>query len=170
MERRNESFSSLDPKPKVAAAKLPMNKPTLAFIGMLVVAILFINIKPYTPSYDLEELKAVQIPQVDAQQIVQALEVESAYRMTNVKFATFNRFNAKMAKTESFYLEQLFDLVNIGVVERVQWFAILREGVDYSRVAENHTQILREMNALRPPERLEKVHYLILNAVNEEYD
>ncbi|MCI5050567.1 MAG: hypothetical protein MRY32_09635 [Rickettsiales bacterium] len=145
----------------------------LTFYACLLAIIIYTVSAPprERPTYQLDQLKLVAIPDVDSRAIIQSLKLATAYQMTHVKFHAFDRHKTRMPGEESYYLEQMFDLVNIGIIERVQWFSVRdHEALNYARISDNHDQIMFRMNRLHVPARLEKVHYLILNAVKEEHD
>lgn len=124
--------------------------------------------RPAIEAYAVEELRKLHIPDTPPQPITQSVAVADAFAMIPVEFTPFDADKARMAKEESAYLKSLFDLVNMGVVERVSLLQAVYAADVPENLARNHQEILRRMKHLAFPARLERVHLLIMHAVHEE--
>ncbi len=99
-----------------------------------------------------------------------AMTVEEAYMTLSHQRPIFNPSIAKMADDESLYLRQLFQIIDQAVRERVQTMAWLQSATANTEPPDQYNDLLSHLSALRPPHRLNAVHQLLREAIEEQRD
>ncbi len=94
--------------------------------------------------------------------------VESAYRAIPHRRTVFDAGAATMSPDERAYLRQLFELVDLGIVERVETLGWLRSGGGQEPSVESYDQVVSQLGALSAPPRLASVHRLVSEAMVEQ--
>ncbi len=128
---------------------------------------LFSQLLPALPGL-LEErpakVSAVErVPSVD-----RSAAVESAYRAIPHRRTVFDAGAATMSPDERAYLRQLFELVDLGIVERVETLGWLRSRGGQEPLVESYDQVVSQLGALSAPPRLASVHRLVSEAMVEQ--
>ena len=75
---------------------------------------------------------------------------------------------ATMSPDERAFLRQMFDVVDLGIVERVDMLTSLKSNRRPAPSAENYERVLTQLNALSVPPRLGSVHRFIADAMKEQ--
>ncbi|HEY7651815.1 MAG TPA: hypothetical protein VIG07_03245 [Methylomirabilota bacterium] len=107
-------------------------------------------------------------PRAAAETPVEPTLVEDAYRAIPHRRTVFDVGTAKMSAEEREYLRRLFDLVDLGIVERVGTLGWLKSNGGREPSAENYDRVLSQLNALAVPPRLGSVHRLVSEAMGEQ--
>lgn len=94
--------------------------------------------------------------------------VERAYRAIPHRRTVFDVGAATMSPAERDYLRQLFDLVDLGIVERVETLGWLRSRDGSGPSVESYDQVVSQLGALSVPPRLASVHRLVSEAMVEQ--
>jgi hypothetical protein len=94
--------------------------------------------------------------------------VERAYRAIPHRRTVFNADAATMSADERDYLQQLFALVDLGIVERVETLGWLRSRDGSGPSVESYDQVVSRLGALTVPARLASVHRLVSEAMVEQ--
>lgn len=126
---------------------------------------LFTHLLPMVP-------KLLAVPSVEAADRAvprrrTASDVEAAYRAIPHRRTVFAVDTAKMSPDERAFLQQLFDLVDLGIVERVETLTWLKSNTRPEPSAENYDRVLSQLGALSVPPRLASVHRLVADAMRE---
>ena len=104
----------------------------------------------------------------EAREIKQVMTVKQAYDAIPHLQVTFNpNLATSMSKEEAQYLYHFFWLVDLAVIERVQtqkYMSGYKGGADNK----NHTEIIRQMQVLLPPDKLKDAHQLVLSAIDDQ--
>lgn len=95
-------------------------------------------------------------------------DVEAAYRAIPHRRTVFDVDTATMSPDERAFLRQMFDVVDLGIVERVDTLTSLKSNRRPALSAENYERVLSQLNALTVPPRLGSVHRLIADAMKEQ--
>ena len=94
--------------------------------------------------------------------------VERAYRAIPHRRTVFDAGTATMSADERAYLCQMFELVDLGIVERVERLGWLRSGDGSEPSVESYDQVVDLLDALSVPPRLASVHRLVSEAMVEQ--
>jgi hypothetical protein len=94
--------------------------------------------------------------------------VEEAYRAIPHRRTVFDVGTAKMSPEEREYLQRLFELVDLGIVERVGTLTWLRSNGGREPSPERYEQVLSQLSGLSVPPRLAGVHRLVSDAMGEQ--
>jgi hypothetical protein len=121
---------------------------------------LFTELLPMVPRL-LEESPVVKTSAVET-------SVEEAYRAIPHRRTVFDAGTARMSPEEREYLRRLFDLVDLGIVERVGTLGWLKSKGGREPSAENYDRVVNQLNALSVPPRLGSVHRLVSEAMVEQ--
>ncbi|MDX1975251.1 MAG: hypothetical protein SFT92_06205 [Rickettsiales bacterium] len=161
----------MKPRARSFAVAIDWNRLPVMLGGLmlLIVAVAWSQQQqPRIEEYTLETLRKLRIEHTAPKSIAQHMTVEAAYKATGVQFTPFVPAATKMSKGDANYIKSLFDLINIGVVERVSLLNNLNNPAMRKSIVRNHGEILRRIDTLAFPAHLEKLHLLILHAVYEE--
>lgn len=101
-------------------------------------------------------------------QLLEKPSVEEAYRAIPHRRTVFDPEAAKMSQEERAYLQQLFELVDLAVVERVEALGWLTARRARTRGADDYDAILNRLGALAVPPRLVTVRRLVVEAIQEQ--
>jgi len=101
--------------------------------------------------------------------ITKSMSVGEAYRAIPHQRTPFDDQAARMEVADAAYLDRLFVLTDIAMVERVQSQLWLQSGGKQGSAQGNHRSILAHLNALESPDRLQRVHTLIREAIEEQH-
>jgi len=99
----------------------------------------------------------------------QSMTVGDAYRAIPHHRTQFDRRAARMDASDAHYLESLFELTDLAMVERVQSQLWLQSGGKHGSREENHRKILAHMDSLESPKSLARVHALTRAAIDEQH-
>lgn len=99
----------------------------------------------------------------------QSMTVGEAYREIPHQRTTFDRRAAQMDASDAHYLETLFELTDLAMVERVQRQLWLQSGGKHGSPEENHRKILAYIDSLESPKSLGRVHTLTRAAIDEQH-
>jgi len=128
---------------------------------------LFTQLLPAIPRL-LEERPAKVSAVESAPSADRTAAVERAYRAIPHRRTVFNAEAATMSPGERDYLRRLFELVDLGIVERVETLGWLRSrGVSEPSV-ESYDQVVSQLDGLSVPPRLASVHRLVSEAMVEQ--
>lgn len=94
--------------------------------------------------------------------------VESAYRTIPHRRTVFDAGAAAMSADERDYLRRLFELVDLGIVERVERLGWLRSRDGSEPSVESYDQVVSQFDALSVPPRLASVRRLVSEAMVEQ--
>jgi hypothetical protein len=94
--------------------------------------------------------------------------VERAYRAIPHRRTAFDAGAATMSAAERDYLRRLFELVDLGIVERVETLGWLRSRDGSGPSVESYDQVVSQLDALSAPPRLASVHRLVSEAMVEQ--
>jgi hypothetical protein len=97
-----------------------------------------------------------------------ASDIEAAYRAIPHRRTVFDVEAAAMSSDERAYLRRLFDLVDLGIVHRVETLTWLRSPRTPGPSAEDYERTQNQLNALSVPPRLASVHRLVADAMREQ--
>ena len=128
---------------------------------------LFSELLTQIPNLLMAEAQAMPVD-VQPVPLVMTMSVASAYSAIPHKRTPFRSDIAAMPKTEIRFFEQLFELTDIAMVERVQslfWFQT--HGAKGAN-APNYAKILSDLDALAVPGHLAPVHGLIRQVISEQ--
>ena len=128
---------------------------------------LFTQLLPAIPRL-LEELPATvsAVERVSSGDRSEA--VERAYRAIPHRRTVFDAGAATMSADERAYLRQMFELVDLGIVERVETLGWLRSRDGSAPAVERYDQVVSQLGALSVPPRLASVHRLVSEAMVEQ--
>lgn len=101
--------------------------------------------------------------------VTQSMSVGDAYRAIPHQRTTFDRPAARMDASDARYLETLFELTDLAMVERVQRQLWLQSGGEHGSANENHREILAHIDSLELPKSLGRVHALTREAIDEQH-
>lgn len=101
--------------------------------------------------------------------ITRVMTVGDAYRAIPHNRTPFDLTAARMEQEDVRYLDRLFALTDVALVERVQTQLWLQSRGKHGTLRENHPRILAHLNALDSPRRLRSVHALIVEAIQEQH-
>lgn len=102
-----------------------------------------------------------------------AMTVEEAYQAIPHQRTVFDVRKAKMSQEEKKYLQELFELVDQAIVQRIELLLWLQRGGKSSFPKREYEakgkEILVRFNALQPPNRqLDRVREMIVKAIIEQ--
>lgn len=97
-----------------------------------------------------------------------SMPVDRAYQSIPHKQTTFNPVTASMNGVETGYLEKLFSIVDVAVVERVQTLLWYQTGGRRGENNNNYAQILYQLKQMDVPDNLKQAHELIQQAIGEQ--
>jgi hypothetical protein len=95
-------------------------------------------------------------------------DIEAAYRAIPHRRTVFDVEAAGMSPAERAYLRRLFNLVDLGIVHRVETLTWLRSNRTPEPSAEDYERTQNQLNALAVPPRLAGVHRLVAEAMREQ--
>jgi hypothetical protein len=121
---------------------------------------LFTELLPMVP-------RLLEQPAVAATPIGQT-SVEDAYRAIPHRRTVFDVGTARMSSEEREYLRQLFELVDLGIVERVGTLGWLKSKGGHEPSPEGYDRVVSQLKALSVPARLGSVHRLVSEAMVEQ--
>ena len=121
---------------------------------------LFTELLPMVP-------RLLEQPAVAATPIGQT-SVEDAYRAIPHRRTVFDVGTARMSSEEREYLRQLFELVDLGIVERVGTLGWLKSKGGHEPSPEGYDRVVSQLKALAVPARLGSVHRLVSEAMVEQ--
>ena len=99
-----------------------------------------------------------------------AMTVEEAYAAIPHQRPMFNSSIARMGNSEAEYLKQLFEVIDLAVRERVETMAwLVSRGVSGDGV-DGYERLLARLFYLQPPARLQLVHRLVTEAIEQQRD
>jgi hypothetical protein len=128
---------------------------------------LFTELLPAIPR--LLEERPAQVSAVEgAPSADHAAAVERAYRAIPHRRTVFDAGAATMSPEERGYLRQLFELVDLGIVERVETLGWLRSRSGSGPSVERYDAVVRQLAGLPVPPRLASVHRLVSEAMVEQ--
>jgi hypothetical protein len=144
-----------------------------AAIAIVAIGIAHLRAKPSPPPATTANQRYFATPAPTGQEelledITQLMSVGEAYRAIPHSRTRFDLAAARMEAQEAVYLDRLFVLTDLAMVERVQTQLWLRSGGKHGSVQENHRRILVHLNALESPQRLRRVHTLVREAIEEQ--
>ncbi len=96
------------------------------------------------------------------------MSVQEAYEAIPHRRTIFDASYTKMSKEEETYLVQLFQLVDMAIVERVRILLLLNAPQEVEKGIDHYDEIFINFNSLQVPESLQEVHQLILTAIKEQ--
>ena len=96
------------------------------------------------------------------------MTIEEAYLAIPHRRTVFDYDSANMSDEERAYLQKLFGLIDLAIVERVEMLMWLQSGGRRGAQAQDYNWILNKMNALEVPHGLNNVHQLALGAIKEQ--
>ena len=128
---------------------------------------LFTELLAQIPKLMIADAKAASIA-VEATPMALTLSVASAYQAIPHQQTTFRPDIAAMPAGEIRYFEQLFELTDIAMIERVQTLQWFQTNGTKGAKAPNYDQILARLNTLPAPPHLAPVHGLIRQAIAEQ--
>jgi hypothetical protein len=94
--------------------------------------------------------------------------VERAYQAIPHRRTVFDAGAATMSPDERAYLQQMFELVDLGIVERVETLGWLRSRGGSEPSVESYDRVVSQLGALTVPPRLASVHRLVSEAMVEQ--
>jgi hypothetical protein len=94
--------------------------------------------------------------------------IERAYRAIPHRRTVFDVSAARMSPAERDYLQQMFDLVDLGIVERVETLGWLRSRDGSGPSVEHYDQVVSQLGVLSVPPRLASVHRLVSEAMVDQ--
>lgn len=94
--------------------------------------------------------------------------VERAYRAIPHRRTVFDAVAATMSPVERDYLREMFELVDLGIVERVETLGWLRSRAGSEPSVESYDQVVSQLGTLTVPPRLASVHRLVSEAMIEQ--
>lgn len=98
-------------------------------------------------------------------QVHQQYSVVEAYGMIPHKRTQFDSNSASMTFEDKQYLTEIFRVVDIAMVERVESIHALTKNTE---VPKNYNLILTALNQLDPPKKLNKFHHKIIISVKAQ--
>jgi hypothetical protein len=100
------------------------------------------------------------------------MTIEEAYRAIPHGKTDFMIQNSKLDLESKIYLKQMFDLVNMAIVQRVQtlrWFTSHgKKGNNYQEYAANTATIQRKLNELKAPPSLMNAKLLVAQSLDDQ--
>jgi hypothetical protein len=101
-----------------------------------------------------------------------AIGVEDAYRTIPHRYTPFESKSVKMNPAESAFLQELFRLVNLAIVERVQtqaWFQSNgKKGAAFSNYQRATNGLIAQLEALAVPDKLKAVNRTVIEALKDQ--
>lgn len=97
------------------------------------------------------------------------MSVEEAYRAIPHRRTVFDLDLAKMSQEEQAYLQQLFSLIDLAIVERVEMLIWIQSRGEDGALAQDYHEILWQLSRLTIPSRLGSVHQLVVEAIEEQW-
>jgi hypothetical protein len=101
-----------------------------------------------------------------------AISVEDAYRTIPHRYTPFESKSVKMNPAESAFLQELFRLVNLAIVERVQtqaWFQSNgKKGAAFSNYQRATNGLIAQLQALAVPDKLKAVNRTVIEALKDQ--
>lgn len=97
-----------------------------------------------------------------------SMPVDKAYRSIPHQQTTFNSSSATMSVEDAGYLNKLFSIVDVAVVERVQTLRWYQTGGLRGVNNNNYAQIISELEQMDVPDNLKQAHTLIQQAIVEQ--
>ncbi len=103
-----------------------------------------------------------------------SMSVDEAYRAIPHRQTTFNPEKAKMKASSKATLNEMLQLADEAMAQRVQgmlWHQTnAQRGIPYESYETNINKILQRLSALKPPGRLASVRKLLVEAIQEQKD
>ncbi|MFQ5960640.1 MAG: hypothetical protein ACE5MG_04530 [Candidatus Methylomirabilales bacterium] len=96
------------------------------------------------------------------------MSVEEAYRAIPHRRTVFDLDAAKMSREEQAYLQELFSIVDLAIVERVEMLMWLWSRGERGELAQDYDDILSQLSDLTIPPQLQNVHQLVVEAIEEQ--
>ena len=96
------------------------------------------------------------------------MSVDAAYKAIPHKQTTFDPGLARMDADERWFLEQLFTLTDMAMVQRVQTMIGLQDNAGVIAVEKNYSIILSQLMKLDVPEKLGPAYTLVEQAILEQ--
>ena len=96
------------------------------------------------------------------------MTVQGAFQALGVPYVPFDVQHANMPGEEKRFLKQFFDLIERSVLERVQTMQALSVSEDTDLHVNEFQKIEQQIRDLQVPPKLEDVHALVINAIEEE--
>jgi hypothetical protein len=143
-------------------------------IALVAAVIAFANLMHHEPlpargaAMRTVELEPYAAPAVELPRVALALSVDQAYRAIPHQRTPYRRAEASVGAGRIDYLEALFALTDMAMIERVQTQLWLQSDGRHGADRGNHPQILASLDRLRPPVELDQAHMLIREAVAEQ--
>jgi hypothetical protein len=128
---------------------------------------LFTQLLPVIPRL-LEERPAKVSAVETAPSVDRTAAVERAYQAIPHRRTVFDARAATMSSDERDYLRRLFELVDLGIVERVETLGWLRSRGVSGPSVETSDQVVSQLDGLSVPPRLASVHRLVSEAMVEQ--
>lgn len=127
-----------------------------------------IAVKPSSPQLvqTSQGIKRVKLENPFSE-IKQELDVDTAYKLTNVQRVTFDPAMSSIDEPAKDYLGELFSVTDFLVVERMQNHNQLTQ-MHRLKNPENYTKAIMYLEGMQVPSELSEVHGLILAAVKEQ--
>lgn len=101
---------------------------------------------------------------------VDAMTIEQAYATIPHRRTAFDPTIASMAPNEASYLKELFNLIDLAVKERVETLSWLQSQGAKGEGTDEYDSILLRLHHLQVPGRLQTVHQLVTEAIQEHRD
>ena len=98
------------------------------------------------------------------------MSVEQAYALLRHQQPVFSPGFSSAPKDEAAYLVQFFAIINQAVVQRVDMMAWLSGKGQHPEPFDRYDDLLFQLKALQPPDRLREMHQLTMEAVEEQRD
>jgi hypothetical protein len=121
-----------------------------------------------TPSaeIDVEEIRHLEALPLDP--IYQSMSVAEAYRAIPHNQVTYRSSKSALKRVEAEYLEQVFSLVDLAVVERIVLLRNIQAKIPNPIRLENYDQILKRLMTISVPSGMNYFHHQIVAAIMEE--
>jgi hypothetical protein len=105
----------------------------------------------------------------ELQQSLVSMSIDDAYQRLNGKNLPYNAINT-LSVDENRYLSSVFDLIDIGVMERAKtllWHKHYSPEVprDYQ-----HTTLIRSLHVITPPPRFKRFHTLLVHGLKKQLE
>ena len=121
-----------------------------------------------TPDRGSERVRTLGSTALQLEDVTQSMAVGDAYRAIPHQRTPFDPSVARMDISDARYLDTLFALTDLAMVERVQTQLRLQSGSRDGGADENYVKILAHLDSIESPQRLERVRSLIRNAIDEQ--
>ncbi|MBI4340710.1 MAG: hypothetical protein HY598_00340 [Candidatus Omnitrophica bacterium] len=100
----------------------------------------------------------------------EAMAPEQAYALLRHQEPVFNPAISVLPNEEAAYFGQCFAIVNQAVVQRVEMMTWLSGKGQHPEPFDRYDDLLFQLKALQPPEKLREVHRLTMEAVEQQRD